>query len=662
MKNIILISLDNLRYDCIGYQPDKKELLKHDVLKYLETPTLDEIAEKSLCFTQCISPGTYTTAVHASVLTGLYPPGHGVRAFYQTKLNKNVYTLAEILKVFGYKTVMATDTRFLFKPLDLNRGFDHIFEKDDFNLFRFIEKNKEEKIFLFVHFYDIHEPFMFSEHKGFDNSDYFKTLKNVYKRFNITFPSNVCEGALIWKTLNEKIVQNIDVLLPLYVKGVTKFDKNRLRVFIDNLKRIKLLDDGLMILFSDHGEGKISNKAPVKFSHGGDVFDNVIRVPLLLYHQDIPGKVLDKLVSLVDIFPTIIKLALEKEVKELLPFQLDGQTLISPKEREYVYSERWFLKMTKLHFNLAMASSILWQRAIRTKGKKYILYGEPEGLSEDAIGTMDNREFLKAVYRKCMCKFENYDEYMKNLHMLNTGELSKREFYNRFGTERFEIYDLERDPYEENPIIEYKDSGALSSYKSRILDLSTPSVQTEEIFPPLNKAVVERIAKNMFLDEREEAVSIVTGNKNLFNDLIGEFLARNKDLSGEEFLKKCYRIFLDKEPERKYFDQLTNLIREGVARETVFMTKIFQQVEFSATNVPGKNTLKKTEKSYGEKRNKEEEIARKEELIKVLRGRLKEKESLLEQILSSKTWRIGQLYGRIIGRFKKKINLKLNSH
>ncbi len=71
MKHIILISIDNLRFDCVGYQPDKRELARHDVLKHLETPNLDRIAEKGVCFTSCISTNTYTTASHASLFTGL---------------------------------------------------------------------------------------------------------------------------------------------------------------------------------------------------------------------------------------------------------------------------------------------------------------------------------------------------------------------------------------------------------------------------------------------------------------------------------------------------------------------------------------------------------------------------------------------------------------
>jgi len=116
--NVILISIDNLRFDCVAYHPDKRELIKYNVLKYLETPTLNKITEKSLCFTNCFSTNTYTTSSHASIFTGLYPPRHGVRAFFLTKLNPSVKTLAEIFNEQGYETVMATDVPELFSPFD----------------------------------------------------------------------------------------------------------------------------------------------------------------------------------------------------------------------------------------------------------------------------------------------------------------------------------------------------------------------------------------------------------------------------------------------------------------------------------------------------------------------------------------------------------------
>ena len=653
MKHIILISIDNLRYDCIGYQPDKKELQKYDVLKHLETPTLDEISEHSLCFTQCISSGTYTTAAHASLLTGMYPPGHGVRAFYKTKLHKDVYTIAEMMKVFGYTTIMATDTLFLFNPLEMNRGFDYVFEKDDFNLFSFIEKNNKEKIFLFVHFYDVHEPFMFSEHKAFDNSDYFRELQGLFESFNITFPSTVSDGALIWKTLKEQLGQKVDILLPLFVKGVTKFDKNRFRVFIDNLRKLKLLDDGLMIVLSDHGEGKISSKEPEKFTHGGDAFDNVIRIPLLLYHRDFSRKVLDNLTSIVDIFPTIFELALQKEAKDLLPYQLDGQSLTSSKEREFVYSERCSLKMFKLHFNLAMSSSVLWQRAIRTRKEKFVLYGEPEWRPAIDSGKMNDREFLKSVYRKLIPQFEEYDEYFENLHKLNRGDITREELIKRFYYESYDLYDLTNDPFEENPIKVGIVPEHLASCKTRIFKISGSPVYSDDIFPPLNNSVVRRIAWNLLEDEMKEPLDVISDNKNLFNELIGKFFERNKDMPTEEFLRKCSMVFLNEEPEDTYFTEIMKLIQDGVPRETVFMTKIFQIIEFRTADNTGNSFITSVEKL----KQMEKETAQKDRLITELQNRLTEKESTLQQMLSSRTWKLGQLYAKLIGFFTTKENI-----
>jgi hypothetical protein len=62
-----------------------------------------------------------------------------------------------------------------------------------------------------------------------------------------------------------------------------------------------------------------------------------------------------------------------------------------------------------------------------------------------------------------------------------------------------------------------------------------------------------------------------------------------------------------------------NLLREGVARETVFMTKIFQQVEFRAAGGGKGDTVQ----SYPEQKEKmEEEIARREHTIRELENRL----------------------------------------
>lgn len=320
-KKVILISIDNLRYDCVGYQPDKRELREYGVLKYLDTPTLDAIAEKSLCFTNCISTSTYTTAAHASVFTGLYPPRHGVRAFFHTKLRPDALTLAEVFKINGYRTICATDIPELFEPLGLTRGFDHLVVRNDSEVFRLLEAYRNEKVFLFVHFFDVHEPYLFSEcppTKDY-NADYFDLMADLYRMFNLTITDK--RPHALWQNFGQATNRDINYLLRVYVAGVSKFDRGRFRFFIEALKTAGYWDQALTVIFADHGEGRCFYHNASYFCHSGELYDNVLRVPLLFHAPGLAPKVNHSILSLVDIFPTITALA---GIRADLPYPLDG--------------------------------------------------------------------------------------------------------------------------------------------------------------------------------------------------------------------------------------------------------------------------------------------------------------------------------------------------
>ena len=163
-NKVLLISIDNLRYDCVSYiDKNKPHLEKYGLQNETFTSTLDAIASKSTVFKNCFSTNTYTTSAHASLFTGLLPPNHGVRPHYYKKLKKDCLTLAEVFKNNGYKTVFCSDLPELFEPLGLVRGFDYKVITDDAALFDMFDKLKDEKVFLFIHFFDVHEPYLFSE-------------------------------------------------------------------------------------------------------------------------------------------------------------------------------------------------------------------------------------------------------------------------------------------------------------------------------------------------------------------------------------------------------------------------------------------------------------------------------------------------------------------
>ncbi len=498
-KNILFFSIDNLRFDCIGYQPDKSELEEHGALGLLRTPSLDAIGEKSLCFTQCISTNTYTTAAHASIMTGLYPPRHGVRAFFDTSLSPDAITLAEILKQNGYRTILYTDTRWLFKQyIGLDRGFDFCETSDDAGLLDLLDDLREEKVFLFAHMYDVHEPFMHNtnNYQPGCNDDYLPEMKQLYEDFGIAadFDASI-DSSQIWNRLvrtGPLSDRRIDALLPVYIKGVSKFDAGRFAFFMGGLGRIDFLDDCLQLIFSDHGEGKCAQNNKSYFGHAGELFDNVIRVPLMISHPDLKPRVSDRLTSVADIAPmTLSLLGLDVHAA-----QLDGINCLS-ETRDSCYAENW-ISIDQLEKNLiddhTLATEVdelpvcaLSQMALRTIKSKVVVWhrGDSAALLDSASG-LSNVKFIRAVYAELLGWPASAAEIEQYLSQLEDGSMSREDLVDHFlNLEQYKNrvpfrYDLISDPREENPVTDLNGEDLVMVEK--IKKINSQAVRTEKIF------------------------------------------------------------------------------------------------------------------------------------------------------------------------------------
>jgi len=113
-EHIILVSIDTLRRDHLptyGYPRDT-------------APSIAELARSSVVFDNAVAASVNTAPSHASMLTGLYPPSHGV-LFNRSRLNEDVNTLAEMLGEKGFRTG-AFVSGFTLKGITtgLGRGFD----------------------------------------------------------------------------------------------------------------------------------------------------------------------------------------------------------------------------------------------------------------------------------------------------------------------------------------------------------------------------------------------------------------------------------------------------------------------------------------------------------------------------------------------------------
>ncbi len=113
--NIILIGVDSLRPDFLGYFGDNQR-----------TPAMDDFLNHAAVFSEALTPLARTYPSWVSILTGVYPKKDAVRFNLSESIHFNLKeTLPAILRQHGYKTIFATDeTRF--SNIDQHFGFDKV--------------------------------------------------------------------------------------------------------------------------------------------------------------------------------------------------------------------------------------------------------------------------------------------------------------------------------------------------------------------------------------------------------------------------------------------------------------------------------------------------------------------------------------------------------
>ncbi|RZD17593.1 MAG: DUF4214 domain-containing protein [Candidatus Acididesulfobacter diazotrophicus] len=580
-NKVLLISIDNLRYDCVSYiDKNRPYLEKYGFQNETFTSTLDAIASNSTVFKNCFSTNTYTTSAHASLFTGLLPPNHGVRPYYYKKLKNDCLTLAEVFKNNGYKTVFCSDLPELFEPLGLTRGFDYKVITDDTALFDMLDKLKDEKVFLFIHFFDVHEPYLFSECPvdNLYNKDYFELIESISKTCGISIAEK--EPHKIWRELVGKIKNDINILFKPYITGVNKFDRGRFNFVYNSLKDFHFFDDdNVYAITSDHGEGRISLSNPDYFSHAGELYDEVIHVPLIFHSPKMNKGLREDLISIIDIFPSILSHA---EINPSYVYNnIDGKYFHN---RDYIYSEVYRQKTfyagegalsgnDKGKAAIPKYSSqdeyMLFQRCIRTKDRKLMFLGSyiEDDLLNKSINdlSISDEDYIKLLYRNILIRFEDEEGFLAKLNMLKSNQASRADIYKEFieSQEKKNLkvpnvyyYDLTNDCLEENPLpahahiplsaMPISAPTALSSLSSSALPLlNLDSIHKIDYIGILNKLEKNSTTttENIFEDFEGNNVSIINSQKSVQSNIINDIHDRRNGIANRD--AKSYSSFQD---------------------------------------------------------------------------------------------------------------------
>ncbi|MEO1366071.1 MAG: sulfatase-like hydrolase/transferase, partial [Acidobacteriota bacterium] len=113
-RPFVLVTLDTTR-------PDR---LQPYGARDVATPTLLRLAREGVVFEEAMAVAPITLVAHTSLLTGLYPPRHGVRNNGIHFVDGELETLAETLGGHGYRSAAFVSASVLEARYGLDQGFD----------------------------------------------------------------------------------------------------------------------------------------------------------------------------------------------------------------------------------------------------------------------------------------------------------------------------------------------------------------------------------------------------------------------------------------------------------------------------------------------------------------------------------------------------------
>lgn len=410
--NVVLVSFDTLRaknVGVLGYQRDT-------------TPTIDRFAKKGINFTNAISVTSWTLPSHMSWFTGVYPSQHKVLNKFTVKENgdeeitnlkevsPNFKTLAKVLKENGYRTGGFTGGAGVHRQFGFDQGFEIYTDDKEFAGFidsapkalRWIKNNKDEKLFVFLHGYDIHGQYV--PEGGYDNRfvdfEYDGELNGSKEEQEELREEGLARGNIFLTK------DDVRFLTALYDEKIQRADELFAK-FIKEYEQLGLMDKTVFILTSDHGEELYEHG---RIDHGHSLYDELIKVPLIITAPGInDGITIDEQVSTIDLMPTILDIVGINETDNMLK-QMKGRSLIEvtqgEDELQDVFPETDYRYST---FQRAIRTGRGWKLIVNLETKVKELYQ----LSSDPYERQNKADLQKnqldELYQRLLQHLYNFD-------------------------------------------------------------------------------------------------------------------------------------------------------------------------------------------------------------------------------------------------------------
>jgi len=269
---VVLIFVDTLRRDHMGLYGYDRDT----------TPHLDAWARDAVVFDDARSVAPWTLPTTRTLLTGRQP-----------ELYERSKTVAEDLREAGYATAMFAGNYYLSSSFEINRDWGlHEVQLEPGartqvdRALAWLRANRGQDTFLLLHFMDAHLPY--------------EEPATYAHRWAGDAPASI--GTRF--TRDQVLRSRQDAAEKTYIRD--RYDQN-IRYIDDQLQRLfDVLDDQDTVIFlADHGEEFWDHGG---YEHGQSLYDELLRVPLIVEAPGLPPTRVEQPVSLLDVVPTLVHL------------------------------------------------------------------------------------------------------------------------------------------------------------------------------------------------------------------------------------------------------------------------------------------------------------------------------------------------------------------
>lgn len=357
-RNIILLTLDSLRADHLSSYGYDRET----------TTFLDSLVAEGVKFTSTFSASSHTREAVPAILTGQYSD-----SAVDTNFRCNAETIAEYLSRTGFATAAFHSNPFISRAYGFDRGFDTF--DDDLHLGRHrliallqraIDKIRNrhyasavainERSIGWIDSLDDDRPFFLWNHYMDPHGPYEPPPE--YQRELL--------GEVVSKrrarTLYHRAVHDADsitgserqLLVDLYDAEIAYSD-DQLEALFDALRRRGLLDESVVVITADHGEGFGEHGY---YEHPRYLHTELVSVPLILVSPDVDSSTIDVPTSTIDIAATIASTFVQNAP------ELPGIDLVDVLETPADYADRSVMSQVRGEGEDAH----LWRFSARTTG------------------------------------------------------------------------------------------------------------------------------------------------------------------------------------------------------------------------------------------------------------------------------------------------------